>query len=102
MDYGLTRNAIDSLNDIFSHYGQIQAVILYGSRAIGNFREGSDIDLTLLGDNLDTALVHKITNDIDNRMLPWLFDISVFSQIQNPDLIDHINHVGIRIYVKKE
>ena len=38
--------------------------------------------------------------DIDD-LLPYQFDISIFHTLANPDLIDHIQRVGITIYQKK-
>ena len=51
--YGLKEKHIKAINSVFSKYPQIEKAILYGSRAKGNYRNGSDIDLTLVGDNLD-------------------------------------------------
>ncbi|WP_259738242.1 nucleotidyltransferase domain-containing protein [Synechococcus sp. CS-205] len=64
---------------------QIQAT-LYGSRALGRHRPGSDIDLTLAGDALDDLL------------LPWRFDLSLQASLQSPELIDHIQRVGQVFY----
>ncbi len=51
--YGLKEKHIKAINSVFSKYPQIEKTILYGSRAKGNYRNGSDIDLTLVGDDLD-------------------------------------------------
>jgi predicted nucleotidyltransferase len=50
--FGLKKTTIERLHNVFNHYPEIDKVLLYGSRAIGNYRPGSDIDLTLLGDKL--------------------------------------------------
>jgi predicted nucleotidyltransferase len=70
-------------------------VVIYGSRAKGTFKPASDIDLTLLGEKLNLTIQYKIENDLDDLMLPYLFDISIFNQISNTDLVEHINRVGI-------
>ncbi|MCS6796683.1 MAG: nucleotidyltransferase domain-containing protein, partial [Raineya sp.] len=49
MKYGLPNSAIEAIQKVFSKYPEIEKVILYGSRAMGNYRVGSDIDLTLCG-----------------------------------------------------
>lgn len=50
MKYGLKQPTIVAITDVFKKYPQIDCAILYGSRAKGNFRPNSDIDLTLKGD----------------------------------------------------
>lgn len=74
--------------------------MLYGSRAKGNYRNGSDIDLTLIGDQLNYSQLSGIESDIDDLFLPYSFDISIFKDIDNPDLVEHINRVGVVLYEK--
>ncbi|WP_430974051.1 nucleotidyltransferase domain-containing protein [Sunxiuqinia rutila] len=100
MPYGLSDKTRDSLADVFRKYANIEQVILYGSRAKGNYFEGSDIDLTLVGDNLDFSDLQRISVDIDQLNLPYLVDISIFRTLSNNQLIDHIKRVGITIYTK--
>ncbi len=100
MPYGLSENTINKLKQIFQKYEAIKGAILYGSRAMGNYTEGSDIDITLLGDHLDFKHIQKISTEIDNLMLPWIVDISIKDDIKNVDLIKHIKEVGIYIYEK--
>lgn len=101
MKFGLEQHIIDQLNNIFSHYEDIDQVLIYGSRAKGNYKNGSDIDLTILSDNFNNSNLLKVANQIDDLLLPYKIDLSVFRQISNPDLIDHINRVGDVFYVKK-
>ena len=98
--YGLNDAFILKLQRIFSRYKQIDKVLIYGSRAKGTARNGSDIDLSLVGENLNLALLYEIDNCIDELDSPYLFDLSLFTQIDNPDLIDHINRVGKVFYQK--
>lgn len=100
MPYGLSDKTRNSLDDVFRKYANIEQVILYGSRAKGNYSEGSDIDLTLVGDNLDFSDLQRISVDIDQLNLPYLVDISIFKTLSNNQLIDHIKRVGITIYTK--
>jgi len=101
MQYGLKNKTIDKINSILAGYPQVKKAILYGSRAKGNYKTGSDIDLTLQGENLTLSIINKISNDLDDLLLPYTLDISLFRQISNPDLIEHINRVGIIFYEKK-
>lgn len=93
--YGLDDNTIKSIADVFAKYPQIQEVILYGSRARGDYREGSDIDLTIKGDSLDNALLYRIEEDIEDLSLPYLFDICIYSELRNPQFIHSIDTEGV-------
>jgi len=98
MLYGLKDDTIEKIKSVFARYRKVSKVVLYGSRAKGNYKTGSDVDLTLYGDALDLSIVNKISNDIDDLLLPYTFDISIFEQIENCDIIAHINRVGIVFY----
>lgn len=95
---GLSLVTIVALQEIFAKHAEIEQVVLYGSRAKGAQRKGSDIDLTLLGDKLDYRLLTRIETEIDNLLLPYTVDLSLFGQIDNPDLIEHIRRVGLVFY----
>ena len=95
MPFGLTEDTINKIRGVFAQHPQVAEVILYGSRAKGTHHNGSDIDLTLKGQGLDLGLVNRISNDIDDLLLPYTLDLSIFSQIENPDLVDHIHRVGV-------
>jgi len=98
---GLTKKDIDSIKTIFSKYKQIEKVLIYGSRAKGNYKPASDIDLTLIGRGIDLSLQLKIEFDLDDLMLPYKFDISIYHKITDPEFIDHINRVGKEFYTRK-
>ncbi len=75
---------------------------LYGSRAKGNYRDGSDIDLTLMGDALSHAQLNRIETQIDDLLLPYTIDLSLFEHIDNANLIDHIRRVGVVFYARDD
>jgi len=64
----------------------------------GNYRKGSDIDLVLKGKNLTINDVLKLEDDLDELLLPYLFDISILHHIKNPDLLGHIERIGKIFY----
>ena len=101
MEYGLSDTALSKLQNAFSLYADIEKVVLYGSRAKGNHKPYSDVDITLTGNAITYSRLHKLSTDIDDLLLPYQFDISIFHTLTNPDLIDHIQRVGITIYQKE-
>lgn len=99
--FGLKDQHRQKIRAIFSSYDQIEKVLVYGSRAIGNYRNNSDIDLSLIGNKIDFDILLKIENQLDDLLLPYEIDLSIYHKIENSDLIDYINRVGIIFYEKK-
>jgi predicted nucleotidyltransferase len=98
MKYGLPQSTIQRINTVLSRYSQVEKAILYGSRAKGNYKNGSDIDLTLHGTDLSLNVIYNILNDIDELLLPYTIDLSIFGDIRDPDVIEHIQRVGVIFY----
>ena len=98
MPYGLSFQTIQAIQSVLAKFPQVEKAILYGSRAKGNYRTGSDIDLTLSGKDLDTALLLRIETELDDLLLPYTIDLSLFRHIENPDLVAHIDRVGANFY----
>lgn len=98
LHFAIKESTIDRINAVFSQYPDIEKVVLYGSRAKGNYREGSDIDLTMMGDALNHAQLNRIETQIDDLLLPYTIDLSIFEHIDNANLIDHIRCVGVVLY----
>jgi len=81
----------------------VEKALLYGSRAKGNYKNGSDIDLTLIGGpDVTMKVLYRIMDEIDDLLLPYTFDLSILNHISDPDLVDHIRRVGITLYERKE
>jgi type I restriction enzyme S subunit len=101
MQYGLTETDTAKIRAIFSSYPEVEQVILYGSRAKGNYKPYSDIDFTLNGKSVDLTLKGKIEDELDDLLLPYKIDMSVFNQIDNPDVVSHITRVGQVFYDRR-
>jgi predicted nucleotidyltransferase len=97
-ELGLKSNEIEKIQMIFKNHSEIEKVIIYGSRAKGNYKPYSDIDISLLG-NINLTLQNKIELELDDLLLPYKFDVSIFYKIENRELIDHINRIGKTIYL---
>lgn len=100
MSFGLPPAVIDKLVEIFREDARIQNVWLYGSRALGRERPGSDIDLCIEGNALQLNDLFAIEMRIDDLLLPWKVDLALKHLINNPELIEHIQRVGIDLLAK--
>ncbi len=96
--FGLPDHAVDQVRSVFRKYPQVRRVLLYGSRAMGRERAGSDIDLCVEADDLSLAQLLAIENRIDDLLLPWKVDLALRHKIDNPALLEHIDRVGQVFY----
>ncbi len=100
--HGLNQKTVDAICAVLEKAGRVEAAVLYGSRAMGTYRNGSDIDLTLKGAHLDLTTLQRIEIDLDDLMLPYKIDVSLFNDIQNTELLAHIERVGQVFYQRKD
>lgn len=99
MKFGLQEQTIQKIHSVLSNYPQVKKAIIYGSRAKGDYKHGSDIDLTLCGgSDLNLKVLYGIMEEIDDLFLPYSFDISISHQIADPDVLGHIQRVGQTFY----
>jgi predicted nucleotidyltransferase len=80
---------------VLERHPGVEVARLYGSRAKGNYRPGSDIDLTLLGSGLTSGDLLKIEIEVEALGLPYQVDLSLYDQIEDPALRDHIERIGL-------
>jgi predicted nucleotidyltransferase len=100
MKYGLSKEVIEKISSVYARFPEVEKVVLYGSRAKGNYKNGSDIDLTLYGTALSSNLRANITEALDDLMLPYTIDLSLFDELENIELREHIERIGIVFYEK--
>ena len=102
MKYGLSEITIEKIRGVFEAFPEIEKAILYGSRAKGNFKPTSDIDLTLYGDALTPDLRLTIASELDDLLLPYTIDLSIFAELNHAKLREHIERVGVVFYERKK
>jgi uncharacterized protein len=100
-NHGLTDGTVAQIQNALSRLPEVEKAILYGSRAKGNYKPGSDVDLTLIGDRVTQRTQAQIQAELEDGQLPCRFDLSIFSQITHADLLEHIRRVGVVFYEKK-
>lgn len=98
VESGLTQAEIKWIKDVIASHPEVEKAILYGSRAKGNYKPASDIDIALVGEKLNLTIQQQIETDLDDLMLPFKIDVSIYHHISNPDLLEHIRRVGKVLY----
>ena len=94
---GLPPSVLTQVIDGLRHHPEVERAVLFGSRAKGNARPNSDIDLALYG-AIHTLALERIAEELDELPTPYLFDLQAIEGLQNPALLEHIQRVGIEIY----
>lgn len=86
--YGLRQDEVDTIVNTLKPFN-IQKIILFGSRAKGNYKRGSDVDLAISGDERKAScLLNEETN------LPYFFDVVNMDKINKKNLLEHIRRAG--------
>jgi predicted nucleotidyltransferase len=103
MNFGLPEKTLRTIHNILSQHAEVDQAILYGSRAKGNHKPGSDIDLTLVGgDALTLPIMYRIATELDDSTIPYTVDLSIFHQIGDSDVKEHIQRMGIVFFDKSD
>lgn len=97
-EYGLPEKTVAVIRGILAGFPSVEKAILYGSRAKGTYRHGSDIDLTLMGDSLDLQVLAEIAGKLEESPIPYQVDLSLWDRLDHPGLRDHILRVGVVFY----
>lgn len=95
---GISESYSKAILNIFGILPQGSVVLLFGSRAKGNYREGSDIDFAIKCSGFTPELKSLIIDSYDELYLPWKIDLIHYDGIQEPTLEDHINRCGIVVF----
>jgi len=98
MRFGLSDSVIKELQDVFRRHANIKKVLIFGSRSKGNYREGSDIDLAVVGNNIDYNQLLSILCEIDDLGLLYSVDLLDYTKKKGTPIGDHIDRVGQVFY----
>lgn len=97
--FGIPKDTWQLLMKVFAAVAEVEQVVLFGSRALGTPREGSDIDLCLMGD-IASSRIPSLLVAYEELYLPWKLDLVLYDQIKEPALKEHIDRVGHVVYEK--
>ena len=93
--YGLREKDLKEMEELFLSFNEIEKVILFGSRAMGNYKVASDVDLVLYGEKLSSRTVLRVSGILnDEKLIPLFFDVLNFNRVSNMELKKHIEEFG--------
>jgi predicted nucleotidyltransferase len=99
--HGLSAKTIELVRRVFERHPEIEEALLFGSRAKGTFKPGSDIDLALSGGGLTTKYLNRLYQEFDDLPIPYEFSLVVVDEVKDPDVLAHIKRVGTKFYTRK-
>ena len=99
--FGLKQTDLNAVIYILEKYSDIESAVIFGSRAKGNYKNGSDVDIAVKGKSLNFDLINQISYLLNEEsLMPYKFDILNYHTIDNQDLLEHIDRAGIEFYSK--
>jgi len=96
MKFGLEEKYFEMIKNVLDKIENIEQVLLFGSRAIGNCKHNSDIDLALKGKKVEHNTVLKVLNKLDDLPLVYKFDVVNYNTVSG-ELKEQIDKYGILI-----
>lgn len=97
--FGLQDSDLNEIIQVLKTIPQVKEAIIFGSRAKGTFKKGSDVDIVLKGEAINHSILNRISYILNEEtFMPYQFDILHFNGITNPDLLEHIHRVGKTFY----
>ncbi len=97
-NFGISERSYKIIIETLSRFPEIEQALIFGSRALGNAKPGSDIDIALFGDKLNDDILLKINSILNEKEnIPYFIDILNFNNIENLELKKHIIDYGKRI-----
>ena len=99
--FGLSKMQLQLILGVIHNFKEIEKALIFGSRAKGKNKPGSDIDLALIGDKLNSLLVNRDSSALDDLPLPYMFDIMNYHEINNEFLKKKVDDEGKLFYERK-
>ena len=100
--YGLSERDMKTIRSVFQSFPEVKTVHVFGSRAKGNYRLGSDIDLAIMNKGVNSTVLSRLIWKFEESNLPYNVDLVDFTKLTKQEFIDHIKRVGIPFFNQGE
>ena len=98
---GISGSQQQRLMDVLIQQADVDAIWLFGSRAMGREGPGSDIDLCVDAAHLSHRERLRLMAAIDDLLLPWTVDLALRHELP-PDLLSHVQRVGRCLWTRRK
>jgi uncharacterized protein len=96
--HDIPASTLEKIATVLARFPEVDRAVLFGSRAKGTHKQGSDIDLALAGEHLDWRMIGRIYDALDDLLLPYRFSLVAYGAATDPDVAGHIARVGITLF----
>ncbi|NLP31253.1 MAG: nucleotidyltransferase domain-containing protein [Clostridiales bacterium] len=101
MNFGIPTKSMDMIIHALKRNNEIEQAAFFGSRAMGNFKKGSDIDIAIYGENITMEMLNQLSVELNEKLpLPYYFDIVHYESLTHQELKNHIDAYG-KVFYKK-
>ncbi len=90
--YGLTDDEIKMIKNAIARFAEIEQAKIFGSRARGDYSRASDVDIAIIGENINTNIVGELHYTLEETLpIPYYFDIVHYNSLSNLELKKEID-----------
>ena len=102
-NFGLPERDLNLIIQAIIKFPEIEKAIIFGSRAMGNYKKGSDIDIAIIGKDISLNTSTKLSYQVNEELpIPYFVDILNYKTLENPKLKEHIDEFGQVFYNKQD
>lgn len=103
LNLGISKKDLQYIIDTIKNFPEVKQAKIYGSRAMGNYKQGSDIDIAIIGEDIDFSVISKIHYLLEEESpMPYFFDITDYNNLSKPQLKQHIDQYGKIIFTVEQ
>ncbi|MDD4569421.1 MAG: nucleotidyltransferase domain-containing protein [Tepidanaerobacteraceae bacterium] len=99
MSFGISAKSMEMIINALGEKKEIEKASIFGSRSMGNYKNGSDIDIAIYGANITAEMLNEITVELNEKLpLPYYFDIVHYESLKHSGLKEHIDKFSRMFY----
>ena len=95
--FGLKDYVVEDIKKVLSKYECLEKAVIFGSRARGDYKKASDIDIAIYAKDLTSTTVNMIRNAFDELDIIYTVDVVDYYKISKEALKRNIDKEGILI-----
>jgi len=99
MSFGIPQKSMEKILDALAQIKEIEKASIFGSRSMGNYKNGSDVDIAIYGIRITPEILNKISIQLNEKLpLPYYFDVVHYESLKHEGLKEHIDKFGKNFY----
>lgn len=101
MNFGIPSKSMSLIINALVQKEEIEKALIFGSRSMGNYKNGSDVDIAIFGKDITMEILNQLRIELNEKLpLPYYFDIVHYDSLEHDKLKEHIDKYGKVLYGK--